>query len=99
MSIFAGGCELPAFTAVCRDDDRPPVDELIDELVRTSFVTVDFAFKPTRYRLLEPIRQYARGLLDVSGERDDRRQRHEGQCPPDSVYVEPNDRNRRFCST
>jgi predicted ATPase/DNA-binding SARP family transcriptional activator len=76
MSIFAGGCELPAFAAVCRDDVGPPVDELIDELVRTSFVTVDFASAPTRYRLLEPIRQYAGGLLDASGERDDRRHRH-----------------------
>ena len=54
----------------------PPVDELIDELVRTSFVTVDFTFEPARYRLLEPIRQYAGGLLEASGERDDRRQRH-----------------------
>ena len=76
MSIFAGGCELPAFAAACRDDGGPPVDDLIDELVRTSFVIVDFASEPTRYRLLEPIRQYAGELLDASGERDDRRQRH-----------------------
>ena len=43
MSVFAGGCELDAFAAVCVDDGGPSADELLDELVRTSFVTVDFA--------------------------------------------------------
>ena len=43
MSVFAGGCELDAFAAVCLDEDSPPADEVLDELVRTSFVTVDFA--------------------------------------------------------
>lgn len=76
MSVFAGGCELPAFAAVCCDGGGPAVDELIDELVRTSFVTVDFASELTRYRLLEPVRQYAGELLDASDERDDRRLRH-----------------------
>ena len=44
--------------------------------MRTSFVTVDVAASPARYRLLEPVRQYARELLDASGQRDDRRRRH-----------------------
>jgi predicted ATPase/DNA-binding SARP family transcriptional activator len=76
MNVFAGGCELPAFGAVCRDDGGPPVDELIDELVRTSFVTVDFATEPARYRLLEPIRQYAGELLHTAGDYQARRKRH-----------------------
>jgi tetratricopeptide (TPR) repeat protein len=42
--------------------------------VRTSFVTVDFGSQPTRYRLLEPIRQYVGGLLNAAG--DDRVRRH-----------------------
>ena len=76
MSVFVGGCELPAFAAVCLDDDDPPGVDVLDELVRTSFVTVDFTCEPTRYRLLEPVRQYAGELLDAAGDSDDRRQRH-----------------------
>jgi predicted ATPase/DNA-binding SARP family transcriptional activator len=66
MSVFAGGCDTDAFIAVCVDFDHPPADDALDELVRTSFVTVDFTAVPTRYRLLEPVRQYARELLDAS---------------------------------
>jgi predicted ATPase len=77
MSVFAGGCELDAFTAVCIDEDGPPADEVLDELVRTSFVTVDFvAAQPPRYRLLEPVRQYAAELLDAADRRDERQRRH-----------------------
>ena len=42
MSVFAGGCDLPAFAAVCHDDAAPAAVDVLDELVRTSFVTVDF---------------------------------------------------------
>jgi tetratricopeptide (TPR) repeat protein len=74
MSVFAGGCDLAAFAAVCVDDGPP--DDVLDELVRTSFATVVFAAEPTRYRLLEPVRQYARELLEASGEAPIRRRRH-----------------------
>ena len=43
MSVFAGGCDLAAFAAVCVDDEHASADDVLDELVRTSFVTVDFA--------------------------------------------------------
>ena len=76
MSVFAGGCDIAAFIAVCIDSDHAPADEVLDELVRTSFVTVDFATDRTRYRLLEPVRQYARELLDASGEIANRHRRH-----------------------
>jgi predicted ATPase/DNA-binding SARP family transcriptional activator len=76
MSVFAGGCDLAAFTTVCHDDDAPPVDDVLDELVRTSFVTVDFTAEPTRYRLLEPVRQFAGELLDDNGVASDRHRRH-----------------------
>ena len=49
MSVFAGGCDVAAFSAVCVDDDVPALD-LVDELVRTSFVVVDHTSNPTRYR-------------------------------------------------
>ena len=76
MSVFAGGCDIAAFIAVCTDTDHSPSDEVLDELVRTSFITVDFAADRTRYRLLEPVRQYARELLDASGEIANRHRRH-----------------------
>ena len=75
MSVFAGGCDLAAFSAVCVDDDAATLD-VLDELVRTSFVVADVTGTHARYRLLEPIRQYAGELLDASGERDDRQRRH-----------------------
>jgi predicted ATPase/DNA-binding SARP family transcriptional activator len=77
MSVFAGGCDLPAFAAVCTDDADSALD-VLDELVRTSFVVADLSRSPARYRLLEPVRQYAAELLDASGERDDRELRHLG---------------------
>jgi predicted ATPase/DNA-binding SARP family transcriptional activator len=75
MSVFAGGCDLPAFEAVCTDDADPALD-VLDELVRTSFVVADLSRSPARYRMLEPVRQYAAELLDASGERDERERRH-----------------------
>jgi predicted ATPase/DNA-binding SARP family transcriptional activator len=76
MSVFAGGCDLTAIAAVCLDDGDPPAQRIIDELVRTSFVTVDRFDEQPRYRLLEPVRQYAAALLDAAGSTGDCRRRH-----------------------
>jgi predicted ATPase/DNA-binding SARP family transcriptional activator len=76
MSVFAGGCELPAFAAVCLDDADQPAIDVLDELVRTSFAGADSTGERTRYQLLEPVRQYAGQLLDHSGDRADRHRRH-----------------------
>ena len=61
--------------AVCSDSDQPPRTKCSTSS-RTSFVTVDFAADRTRYRLLEPVRQYARELLDASGDVINRHRRH-----------------------
>jgi predicted ATPase/DNA-binding SARP family transcriptional activator len=74
-SVFAGGCDLAAFAAICAESDGTPED-VLDELVRTSFVTVDFTAARPRYRLLEPVRQYAQELLDASTEGAEPRRRH-----------------------
>jgi non-specific serine/threonine protein kinase len=76
MSVFAGGCDLTAFTAICHDDDQSPAIEVLDELTRTSFATIDHTSERTRYRLLEPVRQYTTDLLDHSGATIDRHRRH-----------------------
>ena len=74
MSVFAGGCDAAAFGRICVDAPNDG-DELLDELVRTSFVTVELDGR-TRYRLLEPVRQYARDLLDAAGGAAERRRLH-----------------------
>ena len=71
MSVFAGGCDASAFVRICVDAPNSG-DELLDELVRTSFVTVEHDGR-TRYRLLEPVRHYARDLLDAAGGAAERR--------------------------
>jgi predicted ATPase/DNA-binding SARP family transcriptional activator len=76
MSVFAGGCDLTAFAAVCLDEGDPSAEEVLDELVRTSFVTVDHVDGQQRFRLLEPVRQYAAALLEAAGGVGDCRRRH-----------------------
>jgi predicted ATPase/DNA-binding SARP family transcriptional activator len=70
MSVVAGGCDLASAEAIIAGDDIAPLDvvELLSHLINKSLVEVDVAQRPGRYRLLEPIRQYAQERLDASGE-------------------------------
>ena len=74
MSVFAGGCDPEAFAAVY-DNDTSLAANVLDELVRTSFVAVEFSGHHTRYRMLEPVRQHAQHLLS-DDEVIDSRRRH-----------------------
>ena len=76
LSVFAGGWTLEAVEAVAAGGDVEPtaVLDLLTHLVDKSLV--EFDRKAARYRLLETVRQYARELLDASGESDDVRTRH-----------------------
>jgi predicted ATPase/DNA-binding SARP family transcriptional activator len=76
MSVCAGGCDLDAFSAICIDSQNTPAIDVLDELVRTSYITVDFTTTPTRYRLLEPVRQHAYQLLEEADETVTRHRRH-----------------------
>jgi predicted ATPase/DNA-binding CsgD family transcriptional regulator/transcriptional regulator with XRE-family HTH domain len=70
LAVFAGGFTIEAAQAVCADVKLPP-DALFDGLARLvdkSLVIVSHDYHPTRYRLLEPIRQYARDKLLAAGE-------------------------------
>lgn len=60
LSVFVGGCSLDGAEAVLQPaaDDEATL-EVMQELVRRSLVVVSVAVDPTRYRLLEPVRQYA----------------------------------------
>ncbi|WP_018335164.1 BTAD domain-containing putative transcriptional regulator [Actinomycetospora chiangmaiensis] len=63
FGVFAGAVDARAVEAVCEDFD------LLDALVEKSLV-VAVPGGPTRYRMLETIREYALARLDASEERD-----------------------------
>jgi non-specific serine/threonine protein kinase len=82
MAVFAGGWTLEAVEAVgVRDGiERADVLELLSGLVDKSLVVAAGASGEeegaSRYRTLEPVRQYARERLDESGEAEQVRERH-----------------------
>ena len=92
LSVFAGGWTLEASEAVGSGEDigeegrdsygrvsNPPLLDLLSGLVEKSLVVAE----PTeqggvRYRLLEPVRQYALEKLEQSGEAEDIKRSHAG---------------------
>ncbi len=65
LSVFAGGFTLSAAEALGTEDTL----DLLGGLVEQSLVTVDLeAGGEVRYGLLEPVRQYAREMLEEAGE-------------------------------
>ncbi len=78
LSVFQGGCDLAAAEAVTSGDgiDEPDVLDHVSTLVRTSLVVADDIGDRTRYRLLEPIRQYAQDRLEESPDADAIGRRH-----------------------
>jgi predicted ATPase/DNA-binding CsgD family transcriptional regulator len=78
MSVFAGGFDLEALEAIA-GPDHADGDVLggLTELVDNSLVlAARVGGGPVRYRLLEPVRQHARAVLDRSGDGDRIRRRH-----------------------
>src|SRR5262249_18187486 len=57
LSVFRGGFDFEAAEAISADIDDDIID-LLDRLVSRSFVTPDIRATPTRYRLLETLREY-----------------------------------------
>jgi predicted ATPase/DNA-binding CsgD family transcriptional regulator len=78
LSVFVKGWTLEAAEAVIRDDQRAsPAWATIALLVDKSLVQADAtAGDDRRYRLLQPIREYALERLAESGASDDARDRH-----------------------
>jgi non-specific serine/threonine protein kinase len=85
MAIFAGGCDLAAVEAVCSTGSRAEcvaglttsdVLDLLTQLVDKSLVDVAESGGVARYRMLEPVRQYAWLHLEASGERVQLAERH-----------------------
>lgn len=79
-SVFAGGWTVAAAQAVCAGD--PPLNLTLDvfdslrQLVLKSWVQADTYNGKRRYRLLEPVRQFAHAQLLAGGEQDATRRRH-----------------------
>jgi non-specific serine/threonine protein kinase len=81
LSTFAGGFDLEAAEAI-RGTDGDDESELFDglgQLVDKSLVVAEQAAHGRRYRLLEPVRQYAHRLLVSLGEEPGARTRHARQ--------------------
>src|SRR4051812_29513078 len=69
LAVFRGGWTLPAAEAVVGGAGVDPhaVIELLERLVLQSLVIADHTAVPTRYRMLETLRQYAEEQLTSSG--------------------------------
>jgi predicted ATPase len=75
LSIFRGSFSLAAAEVVCAAADNPQPDalnpdflDLLAQLVNKSLVIAVDGEQERRYRLLEPLRQYAAEQLDSAGE-------------------------------
>jgi predicted ATPase len=80
LAVFAGSCDIDALEAVCADDDLIDITDamdLLDELVSKSLVaTEQTLWGTTRYRLLEPLRQFAEDRLSHRGQQPAAQSRH-----------------------
>jgi non-specific serine/threonine protein kinase len=78
LAVFAGDWDLPAIQEVCAGGEVPREDVLwlLRRLVDTSLVQMEDRTGGARYRLLEPVRDFARHHLEVSGEAHATRRAH-----------------------
>jgi predicted ATPase/DNA-binding SARP family transcriptional activator len=77
LSVFIGGSTAAAAAAVCTPpDDSANAFELLAGLAVKSMVMAEAGVPTARYRLLEPLRQFARQRLEQRGELADCRRRH-----------------------
>jgi predicted ATPase/DNA-binding CsgD family transcriptional regulator/transcriptional regulator with XRE-family HTH domain len=78
LAVFADGCDIDAAEAVCAGPELPAVDvlELLGRLVDRSLLVMVHVGGAARYRLLEPVRQYAAERLLNSPDADAVRARH-----------------------
>ena len=75
LSVFRGGFGLEAAEFIGADTAGDTL-ELIDRLVNRSFVVMEARSAPTRYRLLETLREYGADRLACSNRHDEIKSRH-----------------------
>ncbi|HEY1297940.1 MAG TPA: hypothetical protein VGJ60_33080, partial [Chloroflexota bacterium] len=80
LAVFAGSGSLDSIEAICAGDgiDADGMIDLVTALVDKSLIMSEEAGDTRRYRLLEPIRQYAFEKLIAAGEATAWRSRHAG---------------------
>jgi predicted ATPase/DNA-binding NarL/FixJ family response regulator/DNA-binding XRE family transcriptional regulator len=79
LTVFVGGCTLPAVAAVCFDQNDAPLKELdeVATLIDKSLLQqVESGETGPRYRLLETTREYGLDQLFASGEAETVRRWH-----------------------
>jgi predicted ATPase/DNA-binding XRE family transcriptional regulator len=80
LGVFAGGFTLPAAEAVIAEEpgSEEKTIDLVGRLVEKSLVMAEIgtASDTTRYRMLEPVREYSLQRLEESGEEHTVRTRH-----------------------
>jgi predicted ATPase/DNA-binding SARP family transcriptional activator len=77
LSVFVGGFALDAAEAACSGDGVGSVLELVGHLVDQSLVTPhETASIPTRYTILETVREYGRSRLVEHAELESTQRRH-----------------------
>jgi non-specific serine/threonine protein kinase len=78
LAVFAGGWSLQTAEQLCAGSGsgQAGVLDVLARLVDKSMVIADASGRSARYRLLEPIRQYALEQLQASGEADEFAARH-----------------------
>jgi predicted ATPase/DNA-binding SARP family transcriptional activator/class 3 adenylate cyclase len=105
LSVFAGGWSLEAAEAICADGeegcigsggwvDSAEVIDLLAQLVDKSLVMAEAGERETRYRMLETIRQYARGRLLEAGSSGRIHDRHLAYFGRLSARAEPHLRGK-----
>ncbi|MGA8097458.1 MAG: helix-turn-helix domain-containing protein [Candidatus Cybelea sp.] len=80
LSVFAGGCTLPAAQAVSNNASEDDVLDLLSSLLDKSLLIADFEGREARYRLLESFREYALEKLALRGELEVTLNRHAFVC-------------------
>jgi predicted ATPase len=98
LAVFRGGWTLEAAEAICSDEARLCVPDILDSLsslIAKSLVLPDdgghgASAQPPRYHFLETVRQYAEGLLHKDGEAHSVRERHQQFFRELAEQAEPN---------
>ncbi|MDX1932643.1 MAG: NB-ARC domain-containing protein [Capsulimonadales bacterium] len=78
LSVFVGGATAEAATAMVSDRGTPSweVADLLRSLTEQSLIRAEVRSSPTRYSMLETVRQYGWERLAEGGEWTDARKRH-----------------------
>jgi predicted ATPase/DNA-binding CsgD family transcriptional regulator len=78
LSVFAGGWTLEAVEAICVGSDLDSIEvlDVLGRLLEKSLVIADQSITPTRYRMLEMLRQYGAECLRARHAENEVRRRH-----------------------